>query len=234
MSIGKFAVLLFWGSLLFLSSGCCSIYTVSENSWCLTEHRIENRKVQYSPEKHLLHIETDETAKAYFCPFDFNRKIPWTTVRHHTLTFPLDKLSNCALMELVFVESLNAPRVRIADNLPGLAVSNSLPAVWNLQDVPIPYYRMPGQLRIHPEDWKYLSGPFELRNRNAALLLIPYGVKNGKSLFYIPNENRLVTRTRWEEYHQAIVWRALWILPAAAIDLVFWPAELIWLAVTGV
>ena len=232
MSIGKFAVLLFWGSLLFLSSGCCSIYTVNENSWCLTEHRIENRKVQYSPEKHLLHIETDETAKAYFCPFDFNRKIPWTTARHHARTFQLDKPSDSALMELVFVESQNAPRIQIIDNLPGLTVSNPLPTVWNLQDVP--NYRMPGPLRIHPEDRKYLSGPFELRNRNAALLLIPYGVKNGKSLFYIPNENRLVTRSRWEEYHQAIVWRAICLLPAVAIDLVFWPAELIWLAVTGI
>lgn len=234
MSIGKFTVIMFCVSLSILFGGCCSLYTVNENSWCMTEHRIENRKVQYSPEKHLLHIETDETAKAYFCPFDFNRQIPWTTVRHHSRTFQLDKPADGVLMEFVFVESLNAPRVRISDNLPGLAVSDSLPAVWNLQVVPIPYYRMPRQLRIHPEDRKNLSGPFELRNRNAALLLIPGVAENGKTRFYIPNDNRLVTRTRWEEYHQAIVWRAIWILPAAAIDLVFWPVELLWLAITGI
>ena len=231
MSIGKFTVIMFCVSLPILFGGCCSIHTINENSWCLTEHRIENRKVQYSPEKQLLHIETDEMEKAYFCPFDFNRKIPWTTARHHARTFQLDKLAG-ALMELVFVESPNAPRIRIIDNLPGLTVSDSLPTVWNLQDAP--NYRMPGPLRIHPEDRKYLSDPFELRNRNAALLLIPYGVKNGNSLFYIPNENRLVTRTRWEEYHKAIVWRAIWLLPAAAIDLVFWPVELLWLAITGI
>ena len=232
MSIGKFTVLLFFVSLPILFGGCCSLYTVNENSWCLTEHRIENRKVQYFPEKRLLSIETDETEKAYFCPFDFNRKIPWTTARHHTRTFQLDKPADGALMELVFVESQNAPRIRIIDNLPGLTVSNPLPTAWNLQDVP--NYRIPGPLRIHPEDRKYLSGPFELRNRNAALLLIPCVAEKGKTLFYIPNENRLVTRSRWEEYHQAIVWRAIWILPAAAIDLVFWPVELIWLAATGI
>ena len=232
MSIGKFTVIMFCVSLPILFGGCCSIHTINENSWCLSEHRIENRKVQYFPEKRLLSIETDETEKAYFCPFDFNRKIPWTTARHHTRTFQLDKPSDSALMELVFVESPNAPRIRIIDNLPGLTVSNPQLTVWNLQDVP--NYRIPGPLRIHPEDRKYLSGPFELRNRNAALLLIPSVTENVKTRFYIPNENRLMTRTRWEECHQAIVWRAIWILPAAAIDLVFWPVELIWLAVTGI
>ena len=231
----KAAVLAVCLALLQALAGCCTVCTVSRNSWCLTEHRTENRKIRYSPEAGALTVELDEKEQDYFFPFDYAQKIPWTSpVRHHVFEYRLNRPPGGALVTQWKIEPAKSSRrfVRGKDGtLPSIKTAQILLHEWD-DDVNI-YYKKPLVMHVHPADLKYLSAPFTLEAWNWSWLLIPCGSENGMRTFYTPRENSLIVRKNWGETHPAVVWRAVWVLPAVTADVLFFPFQLVWLAIHG-
>ena len=220
-------------AVLFLLNGCCTVSVIREKTWCQSEHRMESRKLHYSPEKHELEFTGTETAKFYFFPFDYGQNIPcWKTERWHHLIYRLNKPPPGSVWtRLKTAPSPNAPRFKKEQGIPcfpEILPSRGLPSDWKADEADS--FRDRRILRIHPEDGQYLSGPFAIYGGTQPVLLIPAG---GKDTYYTPQENRLLMQTGWTEYHPAVVWRAVWLLPAVAVDLIFWPIELVWLGIKG-
>ena len=231
----KAAVLAVCLMLLPVLAGCCTVCTVSRNSWCLTKHQMENRKITYFPTAQLLSIEADEKELDYFFPFDYAQKIPWeSSVRHHVFEYRLNQLPGGALVTQWKIDPAKSARrfVRGKDGiLPSIKTAQILVHEWD--DTVNIYYKKPLVLHVHPDDLKYLSAPFTLEAWNWSWLLIPCGSENGMRTFYTPKENSLIVRKNWGESHPAVVWRAVWVLPAVTADVLFFPFQLVWLAIRG-
>ncbi|MBO4647635.1 MAG: hypothetical protein J5806_05715 [Lentisphaeria bacterium] len=225
--------------LLFLTGGCCTISTVGKYFWCQSENRTGNRKFKFDPETRQLEFTGTETEIFYCFPFDFWRTIPcWKTVRHHHLTYPvgIDTLppgSARRYYRIVFTDKARRFEVE-KTGLPYLPYSQIRFSGGRPPDWREIAAREKEFLRIHPEDRKYLSGPFELREIGFPKLLIPAGRKDDRYCFYLPDENDLLLKPSRIESHPAVVWRAVWVVPSIAVDLVFWPVELIYLAYKGI
>ena len=154
--------------LLFLTGGCCTISTVGKYFWCQSENRTGNRKFKFDSETRQLEFTGTETEIFYCFPFDFWRTIPcWKTVRHHHLTYPVGidtppPGSARRYYRIVFTDKARRFEVE-KTGLPYLPYSQIRFSGGRSPDWGEIEAREREILRIHPEDRKYLSGPFELR-----------------------------------------------------------------------